>query len=334
MAHCKACDLELEPDADRCPKCLRKSTIASADDDDGGSEERAPLWIGPRAVVALSAIAFGSLVAWRMFAAERWLEAHHAWMASILVALGLVTMPIRVAFRMDSKAETATEALRFYALSTLAVDGIMLVFAACVAVAALALGESILALPVGLFAFFMLIVATPVVVVAIRRPRELPATLRSSGKMALVLAALVIGGSALVYVDAAAQPRPAKIVIPDNPKELLDPMDLGSVHVDRLTTRNADGTTTRHLHADGGDIQRTLLTLDVAALSAIDETKRDASANGVVRCWVPARLRTPDAEAELAKEQATMDEGLSSLVIKTAPGRVVRVVFAFGEPPS
>ncbi|HEY2365983.1 MAG TPA: hypothetical protein VGH87_06335 [Polyangiaceae bacterium] len=85
---------------------------------------------------------------------------------------------------------------------------------------------------------------------------------------------------------------------------------------------------------DGGNIKRTLLKLDVVALSAIDETKRDPSASGVVRCWVPEHLRTADGEAELAKEQATMDQALTNVAPKTPSGRVVRVVFAFGGPPT
>lgn len=80
-------------------------------------------------------------------------------------------------------------------------------------------------------------------------------------------------------------------------------------------------------------MKRTLLKLDVVALSAIDESKRDPSASGVVSCWVPARLRTPENEAELAKEQAVMDGTMKSIVAKTPSGRAVRVVFAFGELP-
>jgi hypothetical protein len=332
MAHCNACDLELEPDADRCPKCLRKSTVRSHDSDH--DDEDGASWIGPRAVVALTAIVLGGLATWRIVESEKWLEAHGVWLAAILVALGLVTMPLRVAFRMDSKATSTKDAFRFYALSTLAVDGLIVLFAACVGIAALVLGESAVALPVGLFAFFMLIVAAPVVVVAVKRPHELRATLRRSGKMALVLTGIVIGGTALVYARVATAPETKTLVIPANAKDLLDPMDLESVTVERLATRDAGGTTTRHLRADGGNIKRTLLKLDVVALSAIDETKGDPSASGVVRCWVPERLRTADAEAELAKEQATMDQALTNVAAKTPSGRVVRVVFAFGRPPT
>ena len=336
MAHCRACDLEIEPDADRCPKCLRKSTLAPTGELEPyqDEEDHQPLWIGARALVALVALALGGIAAWRMFAADEWLRAHGLWIPAILVSLGLVTMPIRVAFRMDSEAKTAREALRFYAFSTLAVDGFIALFAACVAVASLFLGESIAVLPVGLFAFFMMLVATPVVVVAVKRPHELSATLKKSGKMALVLGGVVLGGTCLVMLSVASHPEPRKIVIFENPKDILDPLDLEHVAVDRSTTRNADGTTTRHLRADGGDIKRTLLKLDVVSISAVDEAKRDPSASGLVSCWVPARLRTPDAEAELAKEQTTMDHVMKDMVLKTPSGRAVRVVFAFGEPPT
>jgi len=326
MVWCKACEIELEADVDRCPKCLRKSTLSSAEDE-------APIWIGPRAFVAVSAIALGVVVAWQAVAHERWLEAHHAWMASIVGSLGLVTMPLRVAFRMPSQARTTKEALGFYVLATLAVDGMMLVLAATVAVASLALDDSIAALAVGLFSFFMLLVAVPVAVVAVRRPHDLSATLNRAGKQALVLGGIAVLGTTLVLLRSADAPAQRTIVIPADPKALLDPMDLEHVALDRRTTHDTDGTTSRHLRADGGDIKRTLLKLDVAAISAVDDSKKDASASGLVTCWVPPRLRTPENEAELAKEQATMDATLAKVGAKTPSGRAVRVVFDFGDPP-
>ncbi|HEY1954016.1 MAG TPA: hypothetical protein VGH28_00340 [Polyangiaceae bacterium] len=112
---------------------------------------------------------------------------------------------------------------------------------------------------------------------------------------------------------------------------LLDPMDLEHVTLVRRTKTDADGTTSRQLRADGGDIKRTIAKLDVAALGAIDESKIDPTSNGLIECWVPERMRSRANGSELAREQATMDHVLAELGAKTPSGRPVRVAFEFGD---
>jgi hypothetical protein len=329
MARCTACDLELARGADRCPRCLRKSTVRGGDDVTGSDT---PPWIGVRAGVAMVAIASGGAMAWLLFTHDAWLRERNLVLPAAIAALALVTMPLRVAFRLPSEASNAREALRFYVVATLAADGLAVLFAAFTAIASVALSGSIWSLPVGLVAFLLFMFAAPVAVVAVRRPQELAATAKRAGKQALVVTALVLAIMLMTFLGASRTEKKT-IYVAEDPKSILDPMDIEHVKLAARTTRETDGTTTRNLSADGGDMKRTLLKLDVAAMSAVDEAKRDTTSSGFVRCWIPPRMRTPENAAEVAREQAAMESALVSVAAKTPSGRAIHIRFDFGDLP-
>jgi hypothetical protein len=156
----------------------------------------------------------------------------------------------------------------------------------------------------------------------------------SAGVRVALAAALLCAGVIATWALLGPQkPRPSETNAPSDPKAQLDPMNLEAVRVESSTTHETDGRTTLNVAADGGDIDRTLTKLEVAALTAMGRVKRDPGASGRVVCWLPPRLRTPENAVKVSDRRRTIETALAREHATTLDGRAVQVSFEFGELP-
>ena len=337
---CTGCDIALPPGADRCPQCLRKSTVEDPADPrrrPAGSieDEGPPSHAALRFVLGAGTAAAGAVASYFLIGQEQWLRAHSLWLAAIAAAMGLVTLPVRAAFSPRDRRMTSAEALRYYALAIAAAVGTSLGLAAVLAVVGLFVGDAIWAIFVGLLVFLVIILSAPVLIGALRRREPIGRTVRALGKNTAIAVGIVAAVAAIVglRVLRSDAPGPRPLVIPENHKALLDPLDLESLAVQKRSVRDAQGLSTLWLQADGGDVKRTLAKLSLEALLSLDGVRKDPEANGEIVCWVPKRLRTQAGEREVRAEQERVGAAIEANHVKTPNGRSVRVRFEFGEPP-
>lgn len=336
---CTHCNIALPEGADRCPRCLRKSTVVDPADVARRAGEREgdgiPKHIGVRFGLAAGTLILGGLFVWALFGQEQWLKAHDLWLGAMVASMGLTTMPLRAGFARPESVMTPRQALRYYGLLMASVVGTSLALAGLMVLASRLVGDTIPAIFLGLLMLLLLLFSVPVAVGGLWRRDPLGKTLKAVAKSAGLAVAVVAMVAAIVGLRAlkSGPPKPP-LVIPENPKALLDPLDLEDVRVVSRTIRGADGLSTLHLQADGGDIKRTLAKLYVESLLSVDKVRKDPDASGQMTCWIPARLRTPANEAEARGEQATINQVVDSPKFLTAGGRKVRVSFEFGEIPA
>ena len=354
-ARCAKCDIELEPEAERCPRCLRKSTVVSGRGprfasrglaDDASDRPAAPA--GPvfapteasppahatvRLVVLLVAWAAAAPALFVLFSNEEWLTARRLWLGAIFAGVWLATMPLRVAFSRTPRPLDARGTARHYAVSTFGLLALAPLLFGVMGLASMLVASDIAAIFVGVFFFLVLLLGVPALVGAVRGQKPVGATVLATGK-AVGLAALLVGAmAAIVALRATRTDKPKTIYIPENPKGLLDPLDIEHVAVKSERVRGEGGLETMHLSADGGSFERTKTKLLVAALQATDALKQDARASGEVRLWLPAHLGTLDNQRTAREEEDALNGALRATGTKTAGGRPVHVGITFGTPP-
>ena len=350
---CTRCDLPLEPGTERCPKCLRQSSVidtraakraakmprqtyVTATPAGSGTDASAPVpkHIGIRVAALGVTGAVVTPVVWLILGNEPWLEARGLWLGACVAAMGLTSLPLRMAFAPPGSAISPRAAARHYALLMAAAVGMSLLFGGAVAAAARLTDSPFYALGGGLLLFLLLVLCGPVVVGAWRQRKPAVEVLRTVARNAALAVAIVCLGGALVFVHSLKSQRaPSTLYIPEDPKGLLDPLDLEHVHLRSSRIREADRLWTVHLAADGGDMKRTLAKLSVEIVLAAGKMRDDASANGQIHGWLPARLRTPENEQAARDEQRTLQGAMSSGDIRTGGGRPVEVTMEFGELP-
>ncbi|MCC6523001.1 MAG: hypothetical protein IT373_10100 [Polyangiaceae bacterium] len=354
---CIHCELALEPEAERCPRCLRKSGLVDADAprrerrprlealepglepgrNFGADAPAPPSHAGVRLVTLVGAWALAAPIMGLLFAAEPWLEAQGLWLAAIMGGFAVASLPLRAVFTAPPPDLDTRGAARHYALLSLGVQAMGLVLFGAMALATTFVTSPIVGLFVGLAIFLVLVLCGPIAFAAVRGRHPAGPALRAIGKNAVIAIAIVVVGAGLVLLRAASRTessaRPTIPVFLGDPKKVLDPLDVGSVEVRTRRVTDADGFVTVHLSADGGSFDRTMVRLLGAALGAADAAKKDPRASGELRLWMPARLRDSDAEATLRTEESALNDALRGTGARTAGGRPIHVSCGFGAPP-
>lgn len=342
---CTHCDLPLDEGTERCPRCLRKSTVLDprakvrtpgaievGDVGEEGEAARAsdgPAHVGIRATMLLLGYAVFGPLTWLIIGNQAWLEPRGLWLPGCFAAMALGTMPLRMTFAPPDAPMEAAEAKRHYAWRMVAVLGIAAGLFAAQALAGLLIDDPIAALFLGLLFFLAPILVVPPLIKARREGRSIGDALAGAGK-GLGLAVAVVAGVAIISaLRAASHPPPKTIFIPSDPKALLDPLDLQGVAVSARWVADERGQRALELSGDGGAFERSMLALVGNVTGKLGELKRDPRASGAVRLVLPARLDTPE-NRKAAEAEATMLTGALEGA-RTAQGEPIRVSFVFGE---
>jgi len=348
-SRCDACAVEIPAGADRCPRCLRKSTVSGARADRAApgaaprigieralseEDDRSPAYIGVRvAATALAYCAFGPIL-WLIFRSEAWLDARGLWLAACVAALALATLPLRMAFAPSDGATSAASAGRSYGIRMAVVLAVAALLFLVNALAAQIVDDMLARIFLGLLLFLVALLVVLPLVAALLWKRPMRAALGVAAKGAGA-AVVIVGLVAVISALRAARTgnAPAPLTIPADPKSLLDPLDLESVRVESIWLKDAGGEAALHLYADGGDFKRSSKKLVVTALTMIGAVRADPSASRAVTLWLPQRLDTPENRAAARDEERTINAALASADRRIASGRPIRVAFAFGGAP-
>lgn len=335
---CTFCDLPLEAGVERCPRCLRKSSVgapvarvrtAAPELDVEGAEAAGPAHVGLRALITTLAYVVYLPLTYLLISHKEWLDPHRLWLAACFGAMALGTMPLRMGFAPPDAPMDARGAAEHYALRMLAVLGIAAGIFSAQALAAQLVSEDMLALFLGLLFFLAPILVIPALIKARREGRSAQETVASVAKGLGLAAAIVVAVGALAALRASSHPPPKTIVIPEDPKALLDPLDLASVPVSARWVADEAGRSALELSADGGAFERSMMALVGNVTGKLDELKRDPRASGAVRLVLPARLDTKE-NRKAADDEATMITGALEGA-RTGSGDPLRVSFVFGE---
>jgi hypothetical protein len=350
---CSRCDIPLDPGTERCPRCLRQSSVIDlhapkrvdrapervyvAAAPGGGATEpgdRPPKHVGIRIAALAVAWAACAPVVWLILGNEPWLEARGLWLSACVTAVGLGSLPLRMAFAPPESAISPRAATRHYFWLMAAAVAMSLAFGAGVAAAARVTDNPLYALGGGLLLFLLLLLCGPVVVGAWRQRKPAAEVLRALARNAALAVAIVCLGGALVWLRSlkSHDARPT-LYLPEDPTGLLDPLDLQHVPVRSSRTLDAERLWTVHLAADGGDIRRSLGKLSVEIVLEAGKMRGDASVNGQIRGWLPARLRTAENEQAAREEERSLREAMRSGSLRTGGGRPIEVTMEFGELP-
>jgi hypothetical protein len=242
---CTACKIALDPGADRCPQCLRKSTVVGADGQPldtppldlgrggggGGGRGRAapasPAHVGIRALTLLVAYALCAPLLWLIFAHEAWLEAHALWLPACFAAMALAMMPLRMAFAPPDGPMDSRGAARHYAFRM----GFVLVMAAGLftaqALASAIVTDGVTSIFLGLLFVLAPLLVVPAILTARREKRSIGAVLQAGAKGVGLALAIVLAVAVLVVLRASSHPPPRVIYLPPPDLDrLLDPPDL------------------------------------------------------------------------------------------------------------
>jgi hypothetical protein len=340
VIRCSHCDIVVAADAERCPQCLRKSTLV-----DPGAREAPmespwdlappsgpPSHAGVRFFVLLGAWVVLSPFVWLVFAGYAWLERHHVWLGGVMAAFALTTIPLRVAFeRLDEPLDARRTARRYALLMLFAPGSAAAMFVAGAAANRIA-GDGAGAVFLAVLFFLVGIFCAPVLVAAVRGRQPwtavLPVLARNAG-----IAVLIVAGLGLVVALRAgtSSSRSNTIVIPSRPSFLDDLERLRAVPVHSARVPEADGLHALHLQADAGDVKSTLTRLESEAMEQIAKLRDDATASGHVHLWLPPRFETPEDLPEVRSAERVLGSALADQ--KTAAGRPIHVTFGFGRLP-
>jgi hypothetical protein len=335
---CTFCDLPLEAGVERCPRCLRKSSVrdpvqrvrtAAPGLEIEGAEAAGPAHVGVRALITTLAYVVYLPLTYVIISSKDWLDPHRLWLAACFGAMALGTMPLRMGFAPPDAPMDARGAAEHYALRMLAVLGIAAGLFTAQALAAQLVSEDMVALFLGLLFFLAPLLVIPALIKARREGSSAQATLASVGKGLGLAAAIVVAVGALAALRASSHPPPKTIVIPADPGALLDPLDLASVQVSSRWVADEAGRGALELSADGGAFERSMMALVGNVTGKLGELKHDPRASGAVRLVLPARFDTKE-NRKAADDEATMLTGALE-GSRTVSGDPLRVSFVFGE---
>lgn len=316
---CTHCGFALEPGLERCPQCLRKHTSEEV-------QVRARFDV-VRWGFLLGAWALCVPLGWIHFAQRAWLEARGLQLSATLFLSVVVLLPPRFVFSdllRRARWRDAAGAL-----------GMVWGFAALLAVSVWFASRFTTNLSVavltGLIIFLAPLLVVPPVVEAMRNGTSRRGALRVGLLRFAGVAALVITLFGL-RVLTAQKPRPPLVIV-ENPKAVVDPLDLEHAPVERTWRAEADGTRKLHLASEADPFERAVLKLKSELINALSEVDHTPDAAGVVTLWVPVRFESASARTAIAKESDLLNDVLSKSKRKTPRGEPVRVVIAFGELP-
>lgn len=316
---CSHCGLALEPGLERCPQCLRKRTVEV-------SVPKEP-FDGVRWIFLLVAWLLAAPVGWLHFESRAWLDAHQLQVSGTLFFAALVLLPPRFAFSSVLRRARWGEAAGVLGM----VWGFAALLGGSVAIASRLTSSAPAAALSGLLIFLGPMVVVPPVFEAHRAGQ--------SRRKALGVGLLRFAGVAAavitlygVRVLVAPKPKPP-IVLVDNPRALLDPLDLEHAPVERAWRTGVDGLSALHLASEAEPFERSLLKLKVELLDALAEVNRTPEAAPVVTLWVPTRFASAESRAAVAKEAALLNDAFTKSKRLTRRGEALRVVIDFGELP-
>lgn len=225
LIRCAQCKVELEAGAERCPQCLRKSTLVGEDGKAVGASylglggeppvAAPPAHVGIRAgILVLAYGIFGPLLG-LIFARQPWLEAHALWVPACFAAMALGTFPLRMAFAPpDGGPMSAAQAARHYAFRMLAVLGLAAGLFVAQGLAAKIVSDPVVAIFLGLLLLLLPLLVVPAVVAARREKRPIRAVLGAGARGLAIAIAVVAVVAILVVLRTSSRPRPTTIFIP------------------------------------------------------------------------------------------------------------------------
>jgi hypothetical protein len=328
--HCSRCRIPLPDDADRCPRCLRKSTVV-----DPAAVKRSPsegpLFVGVRAAVLLAAYAvYGPLVV-LILHSESALKERGLWLPACFVTMILAVLPLRMAFAAPETASTAREAAREYAVRMAWVLGGAAIMGVTQTVAVWIAGETATSILLGLFFMFATVAVGTQVARVVRE--EIPArqAIRTAAKQTgLGLLGVVLLG-AVFALRSQRTNRPTIVLPPPNLKELLDPMNLEGVPVRVAWEADTSGAPALHLRADTPELERTIQKLTLEGLMKLEEVQHRPGASGTMILVLPSRFESPENERRRGEEERKLNETLTAVGRTTPEGKPIRVRIVFGR---
>jgi hypothetical protein len=338
---CTTCQLELAPETERCPRCLRLTTFDHPDSPGpftpASREPRAPegppVHAGIRAAVLLAAYLLYGPMLWALFDHEIWWRAHSLWVPVSFAGLALAILPLRMVFVPPDTPLTAPEATRQYALRMATVPVIALALFATQALASSLIEEPLFSIFLGLFFLLTPLLVVPSVLAARQQKRSLGDTILAGGRgLALALAVVVAVGAASLLRAASSRPAPRPLVLPAMSPELLGRSVRAVVPVSSSWARDASQRTTLHLRADGADFEQSKQELLVVVGGKLDAVRKDPQTTGTIRLWVPPRFDTPAHRDSLREEEGVLARALAST--RADNGAPVRMLLGFGDLPA
>lgn len=204
---CTRCQIELDPSAERCPKCLRKTTVvglaagvATPDPARRDRDETRPSFLGVRLGTLGVSWCLAGVLTWLVIGAEPWLEARQLWLSGIVAMSWAWMMPLFLAFRApEADATTIADAIRQYASLSGAVMGMGLLLSAILAVTVISTGSALAGLVVGIVIFLVGLLAGPALYQAARGKKTWDEA-RAATKKAGIAVLLVVALMALAFL--------------------------------------------------------------------------------------------------------------------------------------
>jgi hypothetical protein len=338
MQRCTQCGIDVAADADRCPQCLRKSTLVDphahpeplASPWDVAPPSGPPSHAGIRFLVFVGAALVLWPLAWLLVSQQAWLEAERLWLGAIMAAFALATIPLRVAFERPREVLDARGALHSYAVMMLIAPALAAGAFAAGALASRITDNFVAALFLAILFGAVAAFCIPVIVGAVRGRQPVasvvPKLLQNAG-----IAVLFVGGLGLIAtLRGMNHDEPKTIVIP-SPQLLDDLKGNPSIPLHTARVREPDGLFALHLQADGGDVNTTLRRLMAATFDAAKRLESDTSASGTLQLWLPRYLETPEAVGRAREEEQMLSQVLAEK--KSGAGKPLRVVIGFGALP-
>jgi hypothetical protein len=205
---CTRCQLELEPGAERCPRCLRKTTViglapgvAATDFALRDRDETRSSFLGVRLGTLGISWCFAGVLTWVLFGHESWLEAHQLWLSTLMAISWAWLMPLRLAFRAPgADATTGAEAIRQYASLSGAVMGMGLLLSAILAGTVILTGSVLAGLVTGGLIFLVVILAGPPLYQAVRGKKPWKEAGAEAMKNAGIAILIVVAASVVVIL--------------------------------------------------------------------------------------------------------------------------------------
>lgn len=337
---CSRCQIPLDAGTERCPRCLRKSTVVDGEGTVVGRldhhvpaepapPQSGPRFVGVRAAVLVAAYAVIGPLVYLILRDEAALKARDLWLPGGFASLMLGTLPLRMVFAPPEASSSAREAAREYALRMAAVVGFSAGMALAQALAVRLVGDAFLAIFLGLLLFLLpLFVGIPIAG-ALRKKISVREAITGAARQA-GLTFLIVGMVGVL----ALRPRPQKQAIvlpPPDVKSLLDPMDLESVRAKATWEPDASGAPALYLRADAPEFDRTLQKLVVEAVIRVKDVELRPGASGTVIVVVPSRFETPENDRKAREEERSLNDTLTKVGKTTGQGKPIQVRFVFGR---
>lgn len=299
--------------AERCPRCLRQTSLVDPSQPDAGSE--GPRRPGARALVLVAAYAaFGPLL-WIVISTQPWFAARKIEVASVLAAGVLGLLPLRMAFAPPEKGVSDADIPAHYAIRMLAVLALAAgVFAGGV-IASHVVESAIAQLFGGLvFGLVPLLVTTSIIEGSKKNESRVAIGMRVA--KAVALATLVVGAAVLLGVlkgRRAESPEPKFDGVVRSVDVLDDLEEMTSLKFTKHWRKGQDGKLDLELRVDGGALEPSIQRLYAEALGALPEIEKKDGASGRVRLVLPRALESAAVHPRLVRADADLRSALDQI---------------------